>query len=72
MDPLSSISSIAASGLHAQGEQVATLDRLSGGRFILGVGLGAYREEFTALSPRLKKARRGDMLDEAFIDLATE
>ncbi|MBT3369793.1 MAG: TIGR03619 family F420-dependent LLM class oxidoreductase [Rhodospirillaceae bacterium] len=56
-------------------KQVATLDRLSGGRFILAVGLGAYREEFTAMSPRLKGARRGDMLDEgieAFLELITE
>ncbi len=45
-------------------KQVATLDRLTGGRFILGVGLGAYREEFTALDPRRAEARRGDMLDE--------
>ncbi len=56
-------------------KQVATLDQMSGGRFILAVGLGAYREEFTAMSPRLKGARRGDMLDEgidAFLKLMTE
>jgi len=29
-------------------KQVATLDQLSGGRFIMAVGLGAYREEFEA------------------------
>jgi probable F420-dependent oxidoreductase len=45
-------------------KQVTTLDQLCNGRFTLGVGLGAYREEFTAWSSRLAKARRGDMLDE--------
>src|ERR1043165_793299 len=29
-------------------KQVATLDRFTGGRVLLGVGIGAYREEFTA------------------------
>lgn len=45
-------------------KQVATLDQLSGGRFTLGLGTGAYREEFEAALPRLKQAKRGAMLDE--------
>jgi probable F420-dependent oxidoreductase len=46
-------------------KQSITLDRLTGGRFILGVGLGAYREEFLAWGgSRAAKARRGDMMDE--------
>jgi probable F420-dependent oxidoreductase len=46
-------------------KQVATLDCLTGGRVILGVGLGAYREEFTAHWPRRASARRGDIFDES-------
>lgn len=56
-------------------KQVATIDRLSGGRLVLAVGLGAYREEFEAWGPRYKGKRRGDMLDEgiaAFRKLITE
>jgi probable F420-dependent oxidoreductase len=44
--------------------QVATLDQLTGGRVVLAVGLGAYREEFEAHWPRKASARRGDLLDE--------
>ncbi len=32
-------------------KQVATLDHFSRGRFMLGFGVGAYREEFEALHP---------------------
>ncbi|MGW5690276.1 LLM class F420-dependent oxidoreductase [Streptomyces asiaticus] len=43
-------------------KQYATLDHLSGGRLILGVGAGHVREEFEALG--VDFARRGALLDE--------
>ncbi|KUL54780.1 F420-dependent oxidoreductase [Streptomyces sp. NRRL F-4489] len=43
-------------------KQYATLDRLSGGRLILGVGAGHVREEFEALGVDFR--RRGAVLDE--------
>ena len=46
-------------------KQVATIDQLTGGRFVLGIGIGAYREEFEAWNSRLRNAKRGEMMDEA-------
>ncbi len=46
-------------------KQAISLDQMSNGRFIMAVGLGAYREEFLAWGgSRMKSARRGDMMDE--------
>ena len=45
-------------------KQVATLDQFSGGRMILGFGVGAYREEFEALHPGWD-VHRGDLMEES-------
>ena len=45
-------------------KQVATLDRLSKGRFLLGVGLGAWRTEFQAVAAWRGRAHRGNMAAE--------
>lgn len=47
-------------------KEIATLDQLSNGRLLLGVGLGAYREEFEAeFGAHAKDMVRGKMLDES-------
>lgn len=46
-------------------KQLCTLDQISNGRFALGVGLGAYREEFNALRPRWKEKSRAKIMDES-------
>ncbi len=50
-------------------KQVATLDQLSGGRVILGLGIGAYREEFEATHPHMRKAARGELVEEGIKSL---
>jgi probable F420-dependent oxidoreductase len=45
-------------------KQIATLDHFSNGRFILGFGVGAYREEFEALHPGWR-AHRGELEEES-------
>jgi probable F420-dependent oxidoreductase len=45
-------------------KQVSTLDVFSNGRVILGVGLGAYREEFEAVNPSSSYQSRSLILEE--------
>jgi probable F420-dependent oxidoreductase len=52
-------------------KQAATLDQLSDGRMRLGLGVGAYREEFEAVWPGRHGVNRGTWLDEALEALGT-
>jgi alkanesulfonate monooxygenase SsuD/methylene tetrahydromethanopterin reductase-like flavin-dependent oxidoreductase (luciferase family) len=47
----------------ALAKQIATLDHFGGGRLEIGVGIGAYHEEFAAVQPGAA-IRRGDIVDE--------
>lgn len=44
-------------------KQIATLDQFSNGRLEIGIGIGAYREEFEALFPN-RKVNRGEIVTE--------
>lgn len=48
-------------------KQVATLDRMSGGRFVLGVGVGGRADDFEAAGVPVE--RRGRILDEQLPEL---
>lgn len=52
-------------------KQVSTLDVISNGRLILGIGLGAYKEEFEAVHPLIDVKKRNVIFDES-IEALTE
>ena len=49
---------------HVLAQEALTLDRLSGGRAILGVGLGGIEREFTAFGEPGEARLRAELLDE--------
>ena len=51
-------------------KQIATLDQFSQGRVEIGLGIGAYREEFEALNPDWS-VHRGDLVEEGVQALRT-
>ena len=45
-------------------KQVSCLDQISGGRLILGLGVGAYRPEYASIRPRTAEVPRGALVAE--------